>query len=362
MADLLDQPRAVRPGEELDPARLTAYLATAAPDLGGPIEVRQFPQGYSNLTYLLRIGGREVVLRRPPFGVGKSSAHDMGREYRTLAGVARVYPLVPRPLVYCADETVLGAPFYLMERVPGLILRTRPPAGLDLPPPTMRRLAEVTIDNLAAIHALDYQAAGLGDLGHPAGYAGRQVQGWTARYARARTDDIPDIEQAATWLAEHIPPDADAGAALLHNDYKYDNLVLDPADLPRIRAVLDWEMATIGDPLMDLGTTLGYWVQADDAPELQAMRFGPTTLPGNLTRAELVQRYAQASGRDVTGIGFYYVYGLFKIAVIAQQIYARYRQGYTHDARFAGLLPAIQALGRAAAQAIASGRLAGRDD
>src|SRR5689334_19944128 len=294
MADLLDQAQAVRPGEELDLARLAAYLATAAPDLAGPIEVQQFPQGYSNLTYLLRIGGREVVLRRPPFGVGKGSAHDMGREYRTLAGVARVYPRVPRPLVYCADETVLGAPFYLMERVPGVILRARPPAGLDLAPATMRRLAEATIDNLAAIHALDYEAAGLGDLGHPAGYAARQVQGWTARYARARTDDIPEIAQAAGWLAEHIP--AESGAALLHNDYKYDNLVLDPVDLSRIRAVLDWEMATIGDPLMDLGTTLGYWVQADDPPELQAMRFGPTTLPGNLIRAELVQRYAQASG------------------------------------------------------------------
>jgi aminoglycoside phosphotransferase (APT) family kinase protein len=360
MADLLDQAQVVRPGEELDTVRLAAYLATAAPDLAGPIQVEQFPQGYSNLTYLLRLGGREVVLRRPPFGVGKGSAHDMGREYRTLAGVAQVYPLVPRPLVYCADETVLGAPFYLMERVPGVILRARPPAGLDLPPPTVRRLAEATIDNLAAIHALDYEAAGLGDLGHPAGYVGRQVMGWTARYTRARTDDIPEIEQAAGWLAAHIPPVA--GATLLHNDYKYDNLVLDPAALPRIRAVLDWEMATIGDPLMDLGTTLGYWVQADDPPELRAMRFGPTTLPGNLTRAELVQRYAQTSGRDVSSIGFYYVYGLFKIAVIAQQIYARYRQGYTQDARFAGLRPAIQALGRTAAQAIASGRRAGVDD
>ena len=357
MADWLDQPQAVRPGEELDAARLAAYLATAAPALSGPIRVEQFPQGYSNLTYLLRIGGREVVLRRPPFGVGKGSAHDMAREYRTLAGVSRVYPRVPRPLVYCADETVLGAPFYLMERVPGVILRARPPAGLALPPATMRRLAEATIDNLAAIHALDYEAAGLGAPGHPAGYAERQVQGWTARYARARTDDIPEIEQAAAWLAAHIPPEAPP--ALLHNDYKYDNLVLDPADLPRIRAVLGWEMATLGDPLMDLGTTLGYWVQAGDPPELQAMRFGPTTLPGNLTRAELVQRYAQAGGRDVGNIGFYYVYGLFKIAVIAQQIYARYRQGVTHDARFAGLLPAIQALGRAAVRAMTSGRLAG---
>ena len=360
MADLRDQAQVVRPGEELDPVRLAAYLATAAPDLAGPIQVQQFPQGYSNLTYLLRIGEREVVLRRPPFGVGKSSAHDMGREYRTLAGVAQVYPLVPRPLVYCADETVLGAPFYLMERVHGVILRARPPAALDLIPPTVRRLAEATIDNLAAIHALDYQAAGLGDLGHPAGYVGRQVMGWTARYAHARTDDIPEIEQAAGWLAGHIPPES--GATLLHNDYKYDNLVLDPADLPRIRAVLDWEMATLGDPLMDLGTTLGYWVQADDPPELQAMRFGPTTLPGNLTRAELMQRYVQAGGRDGAGIGFYYVYGLFKIAVIAQQIYARYRQGYTHDARFAGLLPAIQALGRTAARVIANGGRAGLDN
>jgi len=354
-ATFLDQPRAVRAGEELDVAGLAVYLATALPELTGPLTVAQFPQGYSNLTYLLRLGDHDLVLRRPPFGVAAGSAHDMAREYRILAGLCPVYPRVPRPLAYCADAAVIGAPFYVMERVPGVILRARPPAGLDLGPAVMGRLAAACVDNLVAIHAVDYAAAGLGEGSHPAGYAARQVEGWARRYQKARTDDIPPIERAAGWLAAHIPPEA--SATLIHNDYKYDNLVLAPDDLAQIRAVLDWEMATIGDPLMDLGTTLGYWVDPADPPELQAMRFGLTTLPGNLDRPALVQRYAQGSGRDVAHVVFYYVYGLFKIAVIAQQIYARYVQGLTHDERFAALLGAIRALGAAAEQAIAKNRI-----
>jgi aminoglycoside phosphotransferase (APT) family kinase protein len=236
-----------------------------------------------------------------------------------------------------------------MERLKGVILREALPLGLEMPALQMRRLSENFIDNLVEIHRVDFQAAGLGDLGHPEGYVKRQVEGWTQRYLNARTDDIPEMEGVAAWLADHMP--TESGAALIHNDYKYDNLVLDPGDPTQIIGVLDWEMATIGDPLMDLGTSLGYWIEPEDPPELQALNFGVTALPGNLTRKELAERYAQKSGRDPSNITFYYVYALFKIAVIVQQIYARYKAGYSQDARFAGMIFAVQVLSRAAKQA-----------
>jgi len=231
------------------------------------------------------------------------------------------------------------------------------PKGLELAPAVMHALAEGFVDNLAEIHRVDYEAAGLGDLGHPAGYVRRQIEGWTRRYRNARTDDIPEVERVAAWLAEHMPPEV--GASLIHNDYKYDNLVLDPEDLTRIIGVLDWEMATIGDPLMDLGTTLGYWVDPDDPAELQSLPFGLTTLEGNLSRRELVQRYAEQSGHDLANVLFYFVYGLFKVIVIAQQIYARYKAGRTQDPRFAVLGYVVQVLGKTAVLAIEKGRIDG---
>jgi aminoglycoside phosphotransferase (APT) family kinase protein len=346
----LDQPQPVRAGEELDLASLGAFLQSRFADWTGPVVVEQFPQGYSNLTYLVRIGQRELVLRRPPVGARIKTAHDMGREFRILSHLAGVYPKAPRPLAFCADESVLGAPFYVMERVSGVILRARPPAGIDLDPPLLRRLSESFIDGLAELHAVDLAAAGLSDLGRPEGYVARQVEGWTKRYQNARTDDIADLERTASWLQEHKP--AESGACLIHNDYKYDNLVLDPADLSRIRAVLDWEMATLGDPLMDLGSALGYWVDGDDPEDWRRHSFGVTTLPGNLTREQLIERYAARSGRAVRHAVFLYAYGLFKIAVIVQQIYARYKQGLTRDARFARLIEIVRAASRVACRAI----------
>jgi aminoglycoside phosphotransferase (APT) family kinase protein len=240
-----------------------------------------------------------------------------------------------------------------MERVKGVILRTKPPAGISLSPELLRRLSGSCIDNLAAIHRLDYAKAGLSDLGKLEGYVARQIRGWTQRYQNARTDDIPDLERVSAWLNANQP--AESGVALIHNDYKYDNLVLDPEDLANIIAVLDWEMATIGDPLMDLGTTLGYWIEPDDPPEMQI--FGLTALPGNLNRAQLVERYSEASGRKILQIVFYYVFGLFKIAVIAQQIYHRYKQGLTQDKRFAPLAHVVRACGKMAALAMAKKRI-----
>lgn len=350
-----DQSRPVRSGEELDKDRLQAYLGTHLPDLTGPITVEQFPAGHSNLTYLLRAGERELVLRRPPFGAKIKTAHDMRREYHILSHVIDMYPRVPRPLLYCEDESVIGAPFYVMERLKGVILRASVPRGLELPPALMSSLSENFVKNLVEIHKVDHQAAGLGELGHPEGYVRRQIEGWTRRYRNARTDDVPEVELAATWLGENMPPEV--GASLIHNDYKYDNLVLDPADLSCIIGVLDWEMATVGDPLMDLGTTLGYWVDPDDPDEMLAMPFGVTTQPGNYSRRDLAQRYAELSGHDLADILFYYVYGLFKVIVIVQQIYARFKAGLTEDERFAMMIYVVRVLGKAATLAIEKGRI-----
>jgi aminoglycoside phosphotransferase (APT) family kinase protein len=351
----LDATARVRPGEELPVASVEAYLAQQFPDAAGPLTVEQFPHGHSNLTYLLRVGDREFVLRRPPFGNQVKTAHDMGREFRVLSKLCAVYPTAPRPYFYCDDESVLGAPFYVMERRRGVVLRraTTPDPAID--PPTARRLSTALIDNLALLHALDYKAAGLADLGKPEGYVARQVTGWINRYTNARTDPFPEMDRIAQWLTDHMPKES--GAALIHNDYKYDNLVLAPDDLTRIVAVLDWEMATVGDPLMDLGTTLGYWVEAGDPESTHANAVGPTALPGSLTRQELVARYAEKTGRDVSGVLFYYCFGLYKIAVIIQQIYARFVRGDTRDERFGRLNERVAALSRQAVQALETGRL-----
>ncbi len=358
-SDILDQPRPVRSGEELDAPKLEAFLKTRPPDLAGPLSVEQFPKGYSNLTYLIHVGDRQMVLRRPPFGAKIKTAHDMGREYRILSHICGLYPKVPRPLAYCEDESILGAPFYVMERVTGIILRAQPPSGLELPPTRMRQLSESFIENLVEIHALDYAAAGLGDLGKPNGYVARQVEGWTRRYQNARTDDIAEMDRVALWLTQHMP--AESGACLIHNDYKYDNLVLDPAlqTTWRIKAVLDWEMATLGDPLMDLGSTLGYWVDAGDPAEWQQQSFGVTTLPGNLNREQLLEYYSKRSGRAIEHPVFYHAYGLFKIAVIVQQIYARYKQGVTKDERFSRLIHLVRAASRTALLGIEKNRVSG---
>jgi aminoglycoside phosphotransferase (APT) family kinase protein len=350
-----DQTRAVRKGEELDLAKLEPWLRERFGDAPGPAIVEQFPAGHSNLTYLVRWGDHELVLRRPPFGSEVKSAHDMGREFRVLSKLYAAYPPAPQPLGYDDTGAVLGAPFYVMKRIRGVILRKDPPEGLELPPDLVRRLGESFLDNLATLHGIDYAAIGLADLGKPVGYVERQVTGWIKRYYGSQTDNLPEVEPISKWLTANMPPES--GAALVHNDYKFDNVVLAADDLTRIAGVLDWEMSTIGDPLMDLGTTISYWIDTADPPDLQLIRWGPTTLPGSLTRADLTARYAERTGRDVSHMPFYLAFAYFKTAVIAQQIYYRFHKGLTQDARFAFFIEATKILLRAAERTIETGRL-----
>ena len=334
----LDAPKPVRQGEEIDAKKLSAWLSQEVE------AIEQFPRGHSNLTYLVRVAGKELVLRRPPFGSKVKGAHDMVREARILEKLQPVYPKAPKVISICEDPSPIGAPFYLMERIRGCVLRGADPQGLD-----MRPLSERFVDALVELHSVDYERAGL--AGKPEGYVRRQVEGWTKRWVDARTDDVPDVDRAAAWLAERIPPER--GAAFIHNDYKYDNLVLDGE--ARIAGVLDWEMSTVGDPLMDLGTALGYWIEEGDAEPLKAFSFGPTFAQGSFTRKELVAAYARKSGRDVSGMLFYVVFALFKTAVVLQQIYKRYKEGLTKDERFAAMIIGVQLLSAQAAHSIESG-------
>ena len=354
MAMLCDRAETVRAGEELEIARLEPFLREHISDAGS-ISVQQFPSGHSNLTYLVRVGNTEVVLRRPPFGSKVRSAHDMAREYRVLSRLHSAYPLAPRALAYCDNLAILGAPFYLMEPIDGVILRRDPPAGMPFSSETARRLSEAFVDNLARLHDLDYAANGLGELGKPQGYLERQVRGWIERYHNSKTHEWAEVERISAWLTARMPPRCDA--ALIHNDYKYDNLVLDMNDPTKIVGVLDWEMCTVGDPLTDLGTALAYWTNSQDPDEFQEIRAVPTTSPGTLTRSQLIERYAATTGRDTSEMVFYLAFARFKVAVIIQQIYYRYAQGLTQDARFAALPKRIHALLRASWHSAESGTI-----
>ena len=345
----------VRAGEEINAEQLSRYLESQSNIPAGELTIEQFPAGSSNLTYLIRIGGDEFVLRRPPFGNTVKTAHDMRREFEVLSKLSAVYDPAPKPLLLCDDESIIGSEFYLMERRRGLVIRGRAPEALMDSRDLQHAVCKSFIRNLADLHSLDYKAAGLVDLGKPDGYCRRQVEGWTKRYFAAKTDEWPELESAIAWLNASIP--TEAGAALVHNDYKFDNVMLDENDLTRINAVLDWEMVTVGDPLMDLGTTLGYWMSRDAGPEMLSMPFNPRVLMENISRSELVGMYSSAAGREVTGIVFYYVFGTFKIAVIAQQIYARYVKGFTRDQRFANFDSFVAALGKIASTAIDRGSI-----
>jgi aminoglycoside phosphotransferase (APT) family kinase protein len=328
----------VRDEDAFDVERVATWLRENAPGeagIDGAPEVQQFVGGASNLTYLLRYaggpasGGRDLILRRPPTGTKARGAHDMRREHDIQAALAPVVPAVPRMVAFCADEDVVGSQFYVMERIEGTILRRDVPPELGLDRGAVAALCRTAVDTLVALHDVDVEAAGLAGLDRGDGYVGRQVEGWCGRYRRARTDDVGDFEETMAWIEAHQPDDHPH--VLIHNDFRFDNLVLDPDDPTHIVGVLDWEMATVGDPLMDLGAALAYWVQADDHPAFLAVRRQPTHTPGMLTRAEVVQRYAAARGLVVTPEQwrFYDVFGSFRLAVIAQQIYYRFHAGQT---------------------------------
>lgn len=345
----MDETKPIRAGEELDEAKLQAYLRENLNLQTSEISLSQFPAGSSNLTYCVRIGAEEYVLRRPPFGNQVKSAHDMKREFQVLSRLSEFYKPAPKPLLYCADEAVTGSEFYLMERRKGLIIRGKSPANLNSPE-LQRKVCESFIENLAQLHALDYKQIGLENLGKPEGYARRQVEGWTKRYFNAKTDEHAELEKAIEWLGASIPKTS--GASLVHNDYKFDNVMLNPENLIEIVAVLDWEMTTIGEPLMDLGTTLGYWMAKEAGEAMLSMPFNPRVLMENISRQELIEMYAEKSGRDVSEMLFYYAFGTFKIAVIAQQIYFRFAKGFTQDRRFATFNHFVNALGKIALRAI----------
>ncbi len=345
-----DETIQARPGDEL-PAELVQYVADL---LGyqGPCEIRQFPGGYSNLTYRLSWSGETVVLRRPPRGAKAHTAHDMGREFKVLSLLHPHLPVCPKALHLCEDEARFGFPFYLMEHVEGLILRRDLPADFPLDADTCRRQHEASLRLQAQLHQLDYQALGLSSLGQPEGYALRQVQGWSKRYRAALTEDAPSCEAIMQWLAEAVAKLPASQGAFLHNDYKLDNIVFDRKDPTRIRAVLDWEMATLGDPLMDLGNSLAYWVEASDPASMQAFRTLPSLSPGYLTRGEQVRFYQSLTGCSLEHWNFYASFGLFRLAVIAQQIYQRFKTGFSQDPRFGAMIHGVKALERACAKNI----------
>ena len=337
MDEIIDQPGEVRVGEELDAARLDRYLKSRIPSLRGEPTIQQFPGGNSNLTYRVRYPEQDLVLRRPPFGRKAAGAHDMGREYRVMEKLDDHYP-VPKVLDHCEDESVMGAPFYVMERLRGLVLRRELPAGLSLDKDQARELGHRFIRLLAQLHDLDYRQCGLADLGKPDGYARRQIDGWIRRYQDAFTDDAPQIDDVTAWLDANLPDTQ--GDSLIHNDFRFDNLVLDPDTLEPL-GVLDWEMATLGEPLMDLGNTLIYWIQADDPPAWHLNRMQPSHLPGMPTRREFADYYAELRGIQLPDLNYYIAYGYFRLGVILQQLYARWRAGKSQHPAHAKMLPAV---------------------
>lgn len=344
--------RPVRSGEELDWARLEAWLrehvrASDIPelDLRQGMEVAQFPGGHSNLTYHVRFGATELVVRRPPFGPVPPTAHDMAREYRWLSAVHPVYPLAPRVFALCEDPSIIGSTFYVMERRHGVVVRDDEPPAIKNHPGMRRQVSLALIDALADLHAIDIAAGGLTHLGKPHGFVERQVRGWTERWNRSKTSEMPAMDALARWLIESLPANP-TRPTIVHGDFKLDNLMLDVMNPSRLIAVFDWEMAALGDPLVDLGILLAYWAATESPRDSLAT---VTTRPGWLAPTELVDRYAERSGRDLGTLRFFEVFALFKVAVVIQQIYYRFVNGQTSDPRFANFGDRVTYLARRAA-------------
>ncbi len=338
-----DQPELVpiRQGEEFDQAKVEAYIRERVPDLDGAMEVEQFPGGHANLTYCLRFGEREMVLRRPPLGPIAPKSHDMGREYRVLSKLADHFAAAPHAYLFCEDAEIIGAPFILMERRKGIVVRFRVPEEIDRHQDGRRRMSFSLIDVMADLHSIDYARIGLADLGKPDGFVERQVHGWKGRWDRAKNVEMPLFDELYDWYVANMPKSQ--YSSLVHNDLKLDNIMIDPDDPEHVVAILDWDMTTLGDPLIDLGTLLCYWAEPGD-PESRGATSVVTSQEGFPTRAELSQRYADRRGIDVTSVNWYESFGLWKTAVVLQQIYIRYVRGQTQDARFKILGERIPAL------------------
>jgi aminoglycoside phosphotransferase (APT) family kinase protein len=325
---------AVRPGEEIDARAVGRWLEGKLAGASGTPEIFQFPGGHANLTYLVRYPAATYVLRRPPHGDLPAGAHDMGREYRALSSLWRAFPQAPRAFLYCEDAGVIGAPFFVMERRCGIVVRrdVPPQFGAGNDPVANRKLSEVIIDTLAAFHAVDPVAAGLETLGRPDGFLARQVKGWKDRWERAKTKENAVADAVARWLGDAMP--ASPPATLVHNDWRLDNMAVDPDDPGRCVAVFDWDMCTLGDPLTDIGTLLSSWIQPGEQYEFLSVM--PSRTPGFMTRDQAIARYGERSGRDVGKMPYYYVFGLFKMAVVVQQLYFRWHKGQTKDERMSG--------------------------
>jgi aminoglycoside phosphotransferase (APT) family kinase protein len=333
---LANPTRPVRAGEELHLSNLKGFLLSQGliNSETSELTIQQFSNGYSNLTYLLQIEGMEFVLRRPPFNAPKRG-HDMGREYRVLKYLNPVFEKTPKVFAFTEDLEIIGAPFYIMEKVEGKILTAKAAHKKQVSPQQFKEISNTWLDTFVAFHEINFKDVGLGDLGRPEGYVSRQVTNWGKQYLAAATDDVPEAQKVMTWMEAHQPTSYDH--TLIHNDFKYDNVVFSDSSWNDITAILDWEMCTLGDPLMDLGTSLGYWTTHDDTDFMKQGLPSPTIMKGNPSRSEIVHQYALKSGRSIDNLVFYYVYGLFKIAVIAQQIYYRYKHGHTKDPKFANL-------------------------
>ena len=323
---------AARPDERLDTTRLAPWLRERLEGAEGPLEVAQFGGGHANLTYLLRFGETEYVLRRPPLGPVAPSAHDMRREFRVLSKLHRHFSLAPASHLYCDDESIVGAPFQVMERRHGTVIRRQVPERYD-DPRLKTRIGHMVVDALADLHLLDRDAVGLGHLGRPEGFVERQIDGWAKRWDAARHEDNPDMDRLIAWLRERRPPPGPA--ALVHNDYKLDNILVDRDDPATAVAILDWDMCTSGDPLADLGYLLNQWAEADDDPKWIEAASMPTAEAGFPRRADAVERYARRTGFDVGDVDWYFALATMKFAVVIQQIFIRWRRGQTRDERFA---------------------------
>ncbi len=339
----------IRAGEALDWPALDHHLKAHIEGLEGVPVISQYPSGNSNLTYRLRYGDLDLVLRRPPFGTKAKSAHSMIREYRVMTALRPVFAQVPETLYYTDDESVIGAEFYVMKRVEGHVIKSEIPQSWGFDPDRTRLLCTHFWQKLMDLHRVDIAAAGLSDFGKPEGYAARQIHGWNGRYKNAQTPDVDTFEDVQQWLedalAKHNRSDANNRRSVLHGDFRIDNVILDRDDPTRVLALLDWEICALGDPLMDLGTALAYWTQADDPDYLKGLVMQPSDAPGMMIRAEILDMYQQQTGIDTGNFTFYTVYGYFRNAVILQQIYYRYYQGQTQDQRFKNFGIATQNLG-----------------